>query len=264
MTEPYIIRISSQKGGVGKSIVAINFSTALKALGYKVLLVDSDFSNPSIGVYLGLEDVNIGYKEVFLGRADPVRAIVPHRTTGLSILPGTISSKQFVPNRAEVARIIPKMRKLNYDFVVIDTQPGYLVPELLGLYDEAMIITTPEMSSLLAGIKLAHVYNDKKLKHGLVVNRVRNKKYELSISEIEEVYENRVSGVLPEDEAVPLSVAQHVPTYTMNKRSQFSRAIASMARLYTGRAQVEEVEEALPHSGGGGILAFLKRIFHLD
>ncbi len=264
MAGPYIIRVSSQKGGVGKSIVAINFATALKSLGYKVLLIDSDFSNPSIGVYLGLEDVNLGYKEVFLGKADPVRTIIPHRTTGLSILPGTISAKQFVPNRGEVERLIPKLRKLNYDFIIIDTQPGYLAPELLGLYDEAIIITTPEMSSLLAGIKLAHVYDDKKLKHALVVNRVKNKRYELSMSEIEEIYENRISGVLPEDEIVPLSVADHVPAYTMNKRSQFSKAIMSMARLYSGRSDAQEEDNKAARSSGGGFLSFIRRILGME
>lgn len=262
MAEPYIIRISSQKGGVGKSIVAINFATVLKTLGYKVLLIDSDFSNPSIGVYMGLEDVNIGYKEVFLGKTDPLMAIIPHRTTGLSILPGTISAKQFIPSKAEVTRLIPKIRKLNYDFIIVDTQPGYMVPALFDLYDEAIIVTTPDMSSLLAGIKLAHGYNDKKLKHGLVVNRVRNKRYELSISEIEEIYENKVSGVLPEDDAVPLSIAQHVPTYTMDRRAQFSKAISSMARLYTGRSSVEVVEIASRSSGG--FWDFLRKLFHLD
>jgi len=261
VADPYIIRISSQKGGVGKSIVAINFATALKSMGYKALLIDSDFSNPSIGVYLGLEDVNLGYKEIFFGKADPVRAIIPYNTTGLSILPGTISAKQFVPNRVEVERLIPKLRKLNYDFIIIDTQPGYLVPELLGLYDEAMIITTPEMSSLLAGIKLAHVYDSKKLKHSLVVNRVKNKRYELSVSEIEEIYENRVSGVLPEDEVVPLSVADHIPAYTMNRRAQFSRSISSMSNLYTGRAHGESPERA---EVSGGFLSFLRRLFHLN
>ncbi len=263
MAEPYIIRISSQKGGVGKSIVAINFATSLKALGHKVLLIDSDFSNPSISVYLGLEDANIGYKEVFMGRVDPVRAIIPHSATGLSILPGTISARQFVPNRREVDALIPKIKRLNYDFIIVDTQPGYLAPEVLKMYGEALIVTTPEMSSLLAAIKLAHVYNKEQLRHNLVVNRVRNRKYELSISEIEEIYENRVVSVLPEDEIVPLSVADHIPAYSMNRRAQFSRAIGSMSRIYSGKAAGSVAEKQGRDAEGGGLLAFLRRLLGL-
>lgn len=261
MAEPYVIRVSSQKGGVGKSIVAINFATALKTMGFKVLLVDSDFSNPSISVYLGLEDANLGYKEVFLGKVDPIRAIIPHVGTGLSVLPGTISAKQFVPNKSEVERLIPKIRALNYDFIVIDTQPGYLAPEVLRMYDEALVVTTPEMSSLLAAIKLAHVYNREKLKHNLVVNRVRNKKYELSIGEIEEIYESKVRAVLPEDEIVPVSVAQHIAAYTISRSAQFSKKVGTMARLYTGKPQPNGKGTKEKQQETAGLIAFLMRLF---
>ena len=50
--KPYIIGISSQKGGVGKTTISVNLAVALKTLGYKVLLVDSDTTNPSVGSIL--------------------------------------------------------------------------------------------------------------------------------------------------------------------------------------------------------------------
>ncbi|MDK2893750.1 MAG: flagellar biosynthesis protein FlhG, partial [Thermotoga sp.] len=41
-TEPNIISVLSGKGGVGKSVIAVNLSLALKEKGLRVLLFDAD------------------------------------------------------------------------------------------------------------------------------------------------------------------------------------------------------------------------------
>ena len=165
MPNPFILRVSSQKGGVGKSVIATNLAAALKVLGYKVLLIDADFTNPSIGVYLGIEDVNIGFKEVLTNRTEIRRAIVPHYATGLSVIPGTISSKQFMPTKNQIDGAIIKLRQLNFDFIIIDTQPGFTVPETFKIYNEAIIVVTPDMTSVLSAVKLAHMYDNARVKH---------------------------------------------------------------------------------------------------
>ncbi len=263
MAEPYIIRISSQKGGVGKTVIATNLAASIRALGYKVLIIDTDFTNPSVGVYLGIEDVNIGFREVVAGKADLHRAIVPHYASGLSVIPGVITSKQFQPTKAQIDSAIKKLQNLNFDFIIVDTEPGYIIPQEFKMYNEAIIVTTPEMSSCLSAVKLSHIYDREKLKHNLVVNRVKNKRYEISIGEIEEIYEDRVEAVLPEDETVPISIAQHIPAYNLNKRSAFGKGIGALARFYSGRATVEQTDTRDRTQKTGGFFAFLRRIFRM-
>ena len=46
-------------------------------------------------------------------------------------------------------------------------------------------------------MRLARNYTEEGLKHNLVINKVTNKKYEFTIEEIEDMYENKAIGVCP-------------------------------------------------------------------
>ena len=66
--------------------------------------------------------------------------------------------------------------------------------------------------------KAGHEYDKIKINHNLVVNRVRNKRYEISVGEIEDIYEKKVSGVIEEDDIVPISVSEHIPAFILDTR----------------------------------------------
>lgn len=258
MSKPYVVRISSQKGGVGKTTVATNLAVALKLFRYKVLLVDADLANPSIGFHLGLSDVNLGYKHVLTGKSHIKNVITIHAPTGLHVIPGVLSGTDFIPTSEQLRKIGEGFRSMNYDFILVDTSPGLFVygPNV-NLYDEALILTTPDMSSCTSCIRLSHMYNKYKLKNHLVVNRIKNRKYEISLDEIEELFGERAVGAFPEDEIVPISIAEHIPAYLLNRRAEFSRRIADLSGLYGPKAGPEITEQ------GGGIWAFIKRLLGL-
>lgn len=258
--KPYIIGVSSQKGGVGKTTISVNLSVALKSFNYRVLLIDSDTANPCIGVHLGLEKANIGYRDVIYDKADINDAIAVHGATGLHILPGTISSKPFTPPLENIQKFGRKIESLNYDFVIFDIAPGFVEGDLSSYYNEALILTTPEMSACTSSLRLAHEYDQIKVKHNLVVNRIRNKKYEISIGEIEEIYEKKVLGEIPEDEVVPISISEHIPAYLVSPSSKFAVGIRGIARNYIAGTDVSLMNQRTA-GFGSGIVQFLKRLF---
>jgi flagellar biosynthesis protein FlhG len=230
--KPYIIRISSQKGGVGKTTVSTNLAIALAMSSNRTLIIDADCTNPAVGFHLGLDQVNMGYGDVVSGRARLSNATIVHSPSGLKVLPGVIRGTTHMLTTAQINEFMKKLASTNYDFIIIDTAPGLSPIEPKQLLDEALIITTPDMASCTSCIRLTTQFNKEKIKHNLIVNRVRNKRYEISTREIEEMYGNRTFGAIPEDEIVPLSISEHIPAYMLDRRSSFSVTIGEIARLY--------------------------------
>jgi MinD superfamily P-loop ATPase len=81
---------------------------------------------------------------------------------------------------------------------------------------EALLVSTPEMASVVNVVRLATCFDKVRLKHNLVLNKIKNKRYELHQREIEEMYENKIIAKLPDDNIVPISIEQHIPAYMLN------------------------------------------------
>ncbi len=255
--QPYIIRVSSQKGGVGKTTISVNLAIALQYTGYDTLLVDSDTTNPSVGFHLGLEKANAGYKQLVEGRNDVRNSISTHAASGLHVIPGVISARQFLPTASREVALLSKLKKTNYRFVVYDTEPGYKI-STKG-FDEALLVSTPDMPSCSSIIRLSREFDVMQTKHNLLLNRIRNRNYEIHAREIEDMYDRKVLSKIPESEIVPLSIEEKIPAFMLNRRSQFSREIGALVNYYT--LGVEPRKDLIHGTSGLGLFSRLLRFF---
>ncbi len=250
----YVILTASQKGGVGKSIISINIATALKQSGnYEVLIIDTDVANPSVGPLLGLRSEGPGYAEMLKNKAKPEDCQVLVQPAGFYVIPAGGAGEAIAPTTDELNNFYAKVLKLNFDFVIVDTPPGSTVDGALKNFSEALIITTPEETSVYGAQRLSQIFNKYHLQHKLVVNRVKEDKYELDEEKIEKIYGDIAYAMLPEDKIVEESELEHMPAYLINRKSLFSLSIDYLCRAYTLKVQPEEEKR--------GSLGDVKRFF---
>jgi septum site-determining protein MinD len=239
MKKPYVIGVVSQKGGVGKTTIAVNLAVALKLHDYKVLLIDTDTTNPSVGLQLGMEDANIGFKELIKDDIPLKEVIATHSTTGLKVIPGTLRAKPFVPGGLELQRLKSKILSSEYDFVILDTAPGFYMEEAmnymneaLSYWDEAVLVTTPFLPAVTSTIRLTEIFRSNRVRCRLLLNMVKGRQYELQNYEIEEATGDKIQAVLPEDDAVPEGINERIPVYLNSMGSPFSKAMERYAARY--------------------------------
>lgn len=85
---PRVLAIANQKGGVGKTTTAINLSTALVAVGERVLVVDLDSQgNASTGLGIEPGDRAKTTYDVMVGRTGLLDAALKTAVPGLDVVP---------------------------------------------------------------------------------------------------------------------------------------------------------------------------------
>jgi ATP-binding protein involved in chromosome partitioning len=141
-----IIAISSGKGGVGKSTIAINLAIVLKNLKYNVGILDADIYGPSIPKMIGISEkpksedgVNLIPIKKFDLQCMSIGFMVSEETPMIWRGPMVASTIKTFTN---------KVLWSNIDFLIIDMPPG-TGDALLTFSQEididgAVIVTTPQ------------------------------------------------------------------------------------------------------------------------
>ena len=125
-----MLAIANQKGGVGKTTTAINLSTALSAVGKRVLLIDLDpQGNASTGLGVKRSQIKNSIYDVLFDDVDIVSAAIPTRVKNLSVVPSSIhlsgAEIELVTAHYREYRLRDALhRPLPYDYVIVDCPPS--------------------------------------------------------------------------------------------------------------------------------------------
>jgi flagellar biosynthesis protein FlhG len=259
-----IIAVSSGKGGVGKTNIAINMALAYTQLGKKVVVMDADLGLANVNVILGIIPKYNLYH--LIRKQKKMREIIQDTSYGIQIVAGA-SGFSKIANLSEDERgsFIEELHDLSAaDVLIIDTGAGVSnnVLSFIAAADDAIIVTTPEPTAITDAygiIKIIATEIDNiNLGLKLIVNRVRSvtegKKVAQRVINIAGQFLNlKVDylGFVYDDDLVHTAVVKQKPFLSMDSKGKASMCI----RYIVGR--LENVE----YRNGSGMAHFLRTLF---
>lgn len=243
-TNARVISFFSSKGGVGKSVLALNTAIVLsKDANKKILLVDLVLQFGDIAMLVNQYNQKNILDVVDDGQCDSYENIKPYLykyNENLDML--------FAPTKPEAAEYISKdsIEKImktfqnQYDFIIADTGINFSDGTLyvLDMSKDILYVSTMEIVSLKntkLGLQVMQSLNYEKNKVKLVINRCTSS-YGISKGDVESVFKDNIFSMIPDEEKIiSLSVNKGHPFCDETKyhKSKLGKAIKDMCEELT-------------------------------
>jgi flagellar biosynthesis protein FlhG len=234
------IGVTSGKGGVGKTNIALNLAIALARLGSRTCLVDANLGLGNIDLLCGLN----GYWNLshVVSGARNVREIVLAGPEGVDVIPGASGLTELADCpavvQADVVRQLAEFEE-THDFLVIDTGAGIhrSVREFLDACDIVLIVTTPEPTSIADAYSLIKTLSGSDIPRlEVLVNQSDSAPQAHLVAErIQQTarmflhLEVTAGGFVPKDPQVSAAVVRRSPFLIEDPQSPASSAVHQLA-----------------------------------
>lgn len=219
-----VITITSGKGGVGKSNLAVNLAIQLRKKGQRVIIFDADFGLANIEVMFGVIPQHNLSSLIYQGKS--IKEIITPGPMDIGFISGgngILGLNNLT--REQIMLLVKNISELNElaDVIIIDTGAGVSdqVLEFVLASPEVLLVTTPEPSSLTDSYSLlkALYRNPNFMESGTTIHVVANKAqsiedgrmvYEKLNSVVEQFLNGNINylGMIPQDVALERAVRQ--------------------------------------------------------
>ena len=154
-----IYPIGGGKGGVGKSFITASLGVLLAKWGKKVVLIDLDLGAPNLHTLLGMKSPKIGLNS-FLNKT----------VTNLE----NTAVPTIIPNLfyAQKLKIIDAIKKLPFDYILLDLGPGtnFNTLDFFLTSKKGILICTPQPTSIENSFRFIKTVYFRKLKQMMKKN----------------------------------------------------------------------------------------------
>jgi len=241
-----VYAITSGKGGVGKTSIAINLAIVLNKAGLKVLLIDADMGLANIDLMTGVSALHT-IEEVIEGKASIFDALAdgPEGLTILLAGSGLGCINDMGEERAK--KFKNELLKLEnaFDMIFIDTGAGISanVVDFIFMADEVVVIMTSEPTAFADAYAIVKVVTMEKpsMDVSVVINMSGNEKESKMLfdrfSEIVKKFlkkEIEYHGSIVQDRAVADAVMRQIPLALYAGKSSSMQFIRKIARNMLG------------------------------
>lgn len=240
-----VITITSGKGGVGKSNVAVNLAVQMQKMGKRVLIFDADFGLANVEVMFGaipqynLSDV--------IYRGKKISEIISEGPLGIGFISGGTGVLGMNDlTQAQVSYLQKSLGELDdlADVIIVDTGAGITghVMEFVIGSPEVLLVTTPDPSSLTDSYSLLKAlfrnpkFHPMNTEVRILTNRVGSAEegravYEKLNSVVNQFLHKEVAyaGMIPQDGMLERSVRQQKTVSLNAPHSKSARAFEGMA-----------------------------------
>ncbi|MDR3312657.1 MAG: MinD/ParA family protein [Spirochaetaceae bacterium] len=262
-----VIAVTSGKGGVGKTNIAINMAIAYAQMGKKTVLIDGDLGMANINVILNIvPKYNLLH---VINKQRKMSEIVEDTEFGFRFVAGANGFSSIANmTQIELELFAEEFCTIgNADIIIIDTGAGIAknVLQFIAAADEVFVVTTPEPTAITDAYGIIKIIAtemfDKDIHLKLLVNRVHSADEAKRISDriiniVAQFLSFRIDylGFIYEDPAVAQSVIRQKPFLIADPQSKSSLCV----RHITGR--LERIGIAAHAQGMQGFLRkFLKK-----
>ncbi|MBA4394856.1 MAG: flagellar synthesis regulator FleN [Desulfobacca sp.] len=243
---PVVTSVSSGKGGVGKTFLAINLATCLARMGKKVLMVDCDLGLANIDIMLGLNPTHT-LKDIAFGDMT-AKEVVLNTQGGFDLMPASSGVKEmaqlFFENIDRIKTAVKKIA-MEYDHIILDTGAGIseTVLQFNLIADRNIVVLNRELTSLTDAYSTIKVIFQmfEKNSFDLIINSARNADEALKIFDHIDSISKRFLGFslnylgyVSYDEIVPRSIMKQTILALAFPQSPPAVQCAAIARKIAG------------------------------
>lgn len=237
-----VLCIANQKGGVGKTTVALNLADTIAKAGYRSLLVDLDPQCNATGG-LGLQPVG---RHPLVSDAGLETGVLKTTNELLDLLPGSRSfhdvDQLASPGTRASERMVERLGESGdqYEYVLLDCPPslGHLTRAALAASHEVLMPIQCEYFAMEGLTQMIEVIRDvmrqpgRNLQFGGIVLTMYDPALELTLEVDEDVREFFgdivFQTVIPRDVTVPESVSHGLSVLDHAPRSRATRAFIEL------------------------------------
>jgi len=241
-----IITVFSNKGGLGKTTIAVNLAMALsEAVGSPVALVDLNLQLGDITTFLDVEPkqtiVDIARN---IGRVDAAYlegslAQYTCKNAKVYVLADPLHVEDAEEVTADQINAVLTVLRSSFEYVIIDTTTSFDTKTLaaLDLADQILLVSMVNLPSIRSSQRLLNLferlgYDEQKIK--LIVNRYRPGE-EITVEDVEETLEHNVFWKIPNSyNVVMTAINRGIPIAMVENGKNLEKNFLELAYKVSG------------------------------